>query len=263
MPRLARLAALVSLALAACGAPSPTPEQLRATLVQHPEILYDAIRAHPAEFMAVIDSVARSASSSRQARTAAEEERRIDGEFASPRRPALDHRIAFGAADAPVTIVEYTDFECPYCREERPVLVDLMKKYDGRVRLVVKHTPMEFHPHAMPAARMFEAIVRQDPQKALRFYDAMYERQDRLVAEGERYVRQAAVDVGADLARAERDAASDAVRATIDADMAEARRFGFTGTPGFLINGVSLEGAYPLPAFERIIDRHLKALASP
>ena len=257
---------LLAISAAACGGGASSDQQfqerVRSTLRAHPEIVYDAIKARPAEFMAVVDSVARSVRGGNTARSATDEARRIDAEFAAPKHPSLDHRIAFGAVNAPVTIVEYTDFECPFCREEAPVLVELMKKYGDRVRLVVKQTPMDFHPHAMAAALMFEAIVRQDAAKALRFYDLMYAKQERFASEGAEFVNHAAREVGADFARAQRDAASPEIRARVASDLEEARRFGFNGTPGFLINGVSLEGAYPLAAFERIIDRHLSTLAA-
>ena len=266
-----RLAPLLRIALFAFGAAScrdralsdqQFQDRVRSTLEAHPEIVYDAIKARPAEFMAFADSVARSVRGGNQARSASDEARRIDAEFAAPKHPSLDHRVAFGAVNAPVTIVEYTDFECPFCREEAPILVELMKKYGNRVRLVVKQSPMDFHPHAMAAALMFEAILRQDAAKALRFYDLMYAKQERFGSEGAEFVNNAAREVGADLARAQRDAASPELRARVASDLEEARRFGFNGTPGFLINGVSLEGAYPVAAFERIIDRHLSTLAA-
>jgi protein-disulfide isomerase len=165
--------------------------------------------------------------------------------------------VYFGSPTAPVTIVEYTDFECPYCRQEHPVIVELFKRYGDRIRLVVKNMPMPFHPRAMPAARMFEAVAMQDASKAPKFYDVMYDQQERLIAEGDRFLEETVQSLGLDVARARRDAASDAVTARIAADVAEARRFGIHGTPGFLVNGVLLEGAYPAEAFEHIIDRQL------
>jgi protein-disulfide isomerase len=243
--------------LSALSCASPSPEKLRETLVRQPDILLDAIRAHPSEFVVLLDSVARATQVARQASLIADQERKIENGFTNPYHPSLEHRIAFGDERAPVTIVEYTDFECPYCRQVRPTLVEVMRHYDRQVRLVVKHFPMDFHPHAMPAALMFEAIARQNPDKALRFYDAMYEQQDRLATQGEPFVDQAAVAVGADLGRARQDARSSVVRGTVDADKAEAIRFGFTGTPGFVINGVPLEGVQSLESFERVIDRLL------
>ena len=247
--------ALVAL-LAACAA-EPSPDQLRSTLTQHPEILYAAIRAHPQEFVTLLDSVARATSSARQASSAQAEERRIAAEIAHPRQPDLSQGVYFGNPSAPITIVEYTDFECPYCRQAHPVIVELFKRYGDRVRLVVKDMPMPFHPRAMPAARMFEAVAMQDASKAPKFYDVMYDHQDRLIAEGERFLEETVRSLGLDVDRAKRDAASDVVAARIAADVAEARRFGIAGTPGFLVNGVLLEGAYPVETFVAIIDRQL------
>jgi protein-disulfide isomerase len=247
--------ALVAL-LAACAA-EPSPDQLRSTLTQHPEILYAAIRAHPQEFVTLLDSVARATSSARQASSAQAEERRIETEIAHPRQPDLSQGVYFGNPSAPITIVEYTDFECPYCRQAHPVLVELFKRYGDRVRLVVKEMPMPFHPRAMPAARMFEAVAMQDASKAPKFYDVMYDHQDRLMAEGERFLEETVRSLGLDVDRAKRDAASDVVAARIAADVAEARGFGIAGTPGFLVNGVLLEGAYPVETFVAIIDRQL------
>jgi protein-disulfide isomerase len=250
--RLCTLAIL----LAACSA-EPSPDQLRSTLTQHPEILFSAIRAHPQEFVTLLDSVARATSSARQASSAQAEARRIEAEIAHPRQPDLSHGVYFGSPSAPITIVEYTDFECPYCRQEHPVIVELFKRYGDRVRLVVKDMPMPFHPRAMPAARMFEAVAMQDASKAPKFYDVMYDQQERLIAEGDRFLDETVRSLGLDVARVRRDAASDAVAARISADVAEAQRFGIKGTPGFLVNGVLLEGAYPVETFAHIIDRQL------
>ena len=253
---------LALLALLAACAAEPSPDQLRSTLTQHPEILYAAIRAHPQEFVTLLDSVARATSSARQASSAQAEERRIEAEIAHPRQPDLSQGVYFGNPSAPITIVEYTDFECPYCRQAHPVIVELFKRYGDRVRLVVKDMPMPFHPRAMPAARMFEAVAMQDASKAPKFYDVMYDHQDRLIAEGERFLEETVRSLGLDVDRAKRDAASDVVAARIAADVAEARRFGIAGTPGFLVNGVLLEGAYPVETFVAIIDRQLATTRS-
>ena len=253
---------LALLALLAACAAEPSPDQLRSTLTQHPEILYAAIRAHPQEFVTLLDSVARATSSARQASSAQAEERRIAAEIAHPRQPDLSQGVYFGNPSAPITIVEYTDFECPYCRQAHPVIVELFKRYGDRVRLVVKDMPMPFHPRAMPAARMFEAVAMQDASKAPKFYDVMYDHQDRLIAEGERFLEETVRSLGLDVDRAKRDAASEVVSARIAADVAEAQRSGIAGTPGFLVNGVLLEGAYPVETFVAIIDRQLATTRS-
>ena len=226
-------------------------------LRDHPEILMDAIRAHPEAYVTLLDSVARATQLDRDVRATAEASKRMEAGFTNPYRPALDHRIAFGNEHAPVTLVEYTDFECPFCRQVQPVLVDLMKQYPTQLRLVVKHFPLDFHPQAMPAALMFEAILKQNSGKALAFYDRMYRSQDALVSQGSAFIETAARDVGADVARARQDAATPEVRAIVEADRAEAQRFGFTGTPGFLLNGVPLAGVQTLETFRVVVDRLL------
>src|SRR5581483_5861566 len=138
----------------------PSPEQWRAMLAQHPEIVYEAFRDHPEQFSALVRSAMATADSIR-----------LDSALQHPKIPRIAHRAVLGELSAPITIVEYSDFECPYCRNARPILVALMQAHAGQMRLVVKHTPLEEHPDAMPAALLFEAIARQDANAAYRFYD--------------------------------------------------------------------------------------------
>jgi protein-disulfide isomerase len=224
-------------------------------LVEHPEIVLAAIEAHPDAFISALQKAAAKAAAA--AETPAAVSRRFDSAFAHPHEPVITRRAVLGNPAAPITIVEYSDFQCPYCRAERDVLVQLMREYGDTLRLVVKQTPLEIHPLAMPAALMYEAVARQSPMAAYRFYDDLFEHQERLTSDGAAYLTVAARAAGVDTARAAGDAKSAAVRAVVDADLDEGRRFGFTGTPGFLINGVALEGAHPIGDFEQIINRQL------
>jgi protein-disulfide isomerase len=230
-------------------------------LVQHPEVLYAAVRAHPREFIQVLNAAAQQSKGELAAQSAQDARARTDEEFRNPKVPSLAGHVVLGEPNAPITIVEYADFQCPYCRAERATVEDVLKEYSGKVKLVIKQTPLDIHPQAMDAALMFEAVALQGSRPALRFYDELYQNQGRL-GEGGSFLQSAAKKAGADVSRAIRDAKSDSARAMIKADMDEAQRFGFSGTPGFLINGVSLEGAYPRSAFEEIINRHLAALGA-
>jgi protein-disulfide isomerase len=258
--RAALLLALPSL-LAAC---SPSPEQFRATLKQHPEILAEAIRQHPAEIMEALQAAADSYQHLSQAKADQAEGERIERELAAPRHPLIGAaRAVRGAPGAPVTIVEYSDFQCPYCRREVPVLNAVLEKYPGQVRLVLKQTPLTIHAHAREAALMFEAVLRQGQDKAWRYFDLLFANQERIGAEGGGYLDAAARQAGADVARARRDARSPEVGAIVDADLAEFEQFGFSGTPGFIVNGVMLDGAKPIEAFERVITRVLAGQGAP
>jgi protein-disulfide isomerase len=243
---------------------SPSPDQLKATLKQHPEILAEAIREHPKEMMEALQAASDSYRVYAQAHAAEVEDQRIERELAAPKQPVLTgNRASRGPADAPVTIVMYSDFQCPYCRRDVPVLEALLRKYPAQVRLLLKQTPVPSHPYGRPAAEMFEALLRQDPAKAWHYHDLLFTNQERLGREGMAYLEVAAREAGADMPRARRDAAGAEVKQIIDADIAEFEAFGFTGTPGFIINGVSLDGARPQEVFEHIIQRILTTSAAP
>ena len=250
--------ALAILLCVAIGCSSdPTPEQLQRTLVEHPEVLYAAVRAHPKEFLDILAAAATEAQGQHTAQSARDDSLRIEEGLRSPKTVVVRGRAGFGNPDAPITVVEYTDFECPFCRQERDVIVELLRRHPKDVRLVVKQFPLEIHPHSAAAARMFEAVARQSPSAAYRLYDVLYTNQERLKAEGDAFIVEAARLAGADVKRAVADAASPAVAAAVSADADEAKRLGFSGTPGFLVNGVPLQGSYPLSAFESIISRQL------
>jgi protein-disulfide isomerase len=115
---------------------------------------------------------------------------------------------------------------------------------------------------AMPAAASFESIAKQDHKKADKFYHSIFENQADLVGKKEAFLKDSAKKAGADMKRLEKDLKDESVAKRIEADMEEAKKFNFSGTPGFLINGVSLRGAYPFPEFKEIIDKHLKGDAA-
>jgi len=89
---------------------------------------------------------------------------------ASPRK---EGRMVRGNPAAPVTIVEFTDFQCPYCAHGARTVSAMMAKYEGKIKLIVKHYPLPFHQAALPAALYFEGIAVQSPEKAWQFYDAL------------------------------------------------------------------------------------------
>ena len=111
---------------------------------------------------------------------------------------------------------------------------------------------MAIHPNALPAAKWFEAVAIQSPEKSWLFHDTMFKNQSSL---GEDFYKKTVKGLGLDVEKAAKDAQSQAVADKIEADTKEAKEFGFTGTPGFLINGVPLRGAYPPEEFDKIIKR--------
>ena len=235
-------------------------KMLEKAVESNPDIVFNAIKKNPKKFVEVVNEAVRTAQESSREDQEKEEQTRLEEEFKNPKQAVVeDGRVIFGSKDAPITIIEYSDFQCPYCARGFQTVKEVEKMFGDKVRIVFKHLPLDFHPMAMPAARYFEAIALQDHKKAEKFHDEVFSNQKDLNQGGEDFLKKMAKKVGADVKKAEKDLKSEAVTKRIEADMAEAKKFDFSGTPGFLINGVSIKGAYPPQEFKKIIDRHLAA----
>ncbi|MGE0526737.1 MAG: DsbA family protein [Bdellovibrionales bacterium] len=234
-------------------------QQIEKAIEENPDIVFNAIKKNPRKFVEVVNEAVRSAQETAREDEAKQEQARLEEEFKKPKEAVIeDGRVIFGPKDAAVTIVEYSDFQCPYCSKGYATVKEVMKEYGDKVRIIFKHLPLDFHPMAMPAAKYFEAIAMQDHSKAQKFHDKIFENQKDLNQGGEKFLEKTAKELGVNMAKLKKDLDSEDVKKRIEADMAEAKKFEFSGTPGFLINGVSLRGAYPFPEFKKIIDRHLE-----
>jgi len=160
-----------------------------------------------------------------------------------------------GTATAPVTIVEYSDFHCPFCRRVQPTLTALLEKYPGQVKLVYKHLPLDsLHPQARRVSEASWCAAKQD--KFWAFHDAVYadSSSDASDATLARYATTAGLDVAAFTACL----ADPETRAAIQRDVAQGEALGLSSTPGFFINGREVRGAQPLEAFVSVIDEELR-----
>lgn len=233
-------------------------QALEKAIEQNPDIVFNAIKKNPKKFIEVVNEAARTAQEGARADEEKAEQTRMEEEFKNPKQPKIeDNRVVFGAKSAPITIIEYSDFECPYCAKGYENLREVRKMYSDKVKVVYKHLPLDFHPLAMPAAKYFEAFAMQMPDKVEEFHDEIFNKQREFKEKKEEFLKSTAKKLGANMGKLMKDLESEAVKGRIAADMEEAKSFGFSGTPGFLINGVSLKGAYPPPFFQKIIDRHL------
>ena len=229
---------------------SVPPDGLKAAikmvLEEHPELILEVLQEHESTLADLVErgTIKKQIAAKRQ---------RILAELENPLEPALDdNRPIRGHSDAPITIVEYSDFECPYCAASYRTIQHVLRRFDGEVRLIYKHNPLEFHPIAEPAARYFEAIALQDHGQAWSFHDRVFEQQDQL-EEGAQRLLTIVDSLNIDHQRLQKDLSSDVVTRHIEQDRDEAQRFGFDGTPAFLINGISLIGNHPETDFIEII----------
>jgi protein-disulfide isomerase len=157
-----------------------------------------------------------------------------------------------GPSDALVTVVEFSDYECPFCSRAHATVQQLEKDYGKKLRVVMKQNPLSFHPRARPAA--LAALAAGQQGKYWEYHDALFANQKAIQdADLEKYAGQ----VGLDVARWKRDMQDPKLAATIDRDAALAQKLGASGTPAFFINGRFLSGAQPIDNFKAIIDEEL------
>ena len=156
-----------------------------------------------------------------------------------------------GAEDA-LAIVEFSDFQCPYCGRVTSTLKQVEEEYGDRVRIVFKHLPLAMHPKAPAAHAAAEAAHRQG--KFWEMHDRIFANQAQL--DPDKFAEYAQ-EIGLDMDAYESDLTSSEVKARIDADSREAAQLGVTGTPAFFVNGRFLSGAQPFSAFKALSDEEL------
>lgn len=158
-----------------------------------------------------------------------------------------------GPDDAVVTIVEWSDFQCPFCNRVTPTLAKIEEEYGDKVRVAFKHMPLSIHPQAPQAHAASEAAHRQG--KFWEMHDKIFaDQRDLSVATLASHARA----IGLDMDRYNADIADARIKKKIDDDMAQASKLGVTGTPSFFINGRFLSGAQPFENFKRMIDEALE-----
>ena len=159
---------------------------------------------------------------------------------------------AKGPDDAPITIIEFADFECPFCGRVTSTLRRIEDVYKGRVKFVWKHLPLSIHVNAVPAALAAEAARKQG--KFWEYHDKLFENQQQLtMSDLKRYSQELQLDE----ALFENHMSEPELRERVDADREEADQLEVNVTPSFFINGRYLRGAQPFEAFAKVIDEEL------
>jgi protein-disulfide isomerase len=163
-----------------------------------------------------------------------------------------------GPVDAPVTIVEFSDFECPFCKRAHATLMQLFSKYPGKVKLAYRDFPLDsIHHQAQRAAEA--ARCAQDQGKFWEYYDLLFAKSPKLAPDD---LKRYAAEVAIDGKKFEECLTAGVHKNMIQEDVNEGKRLGITGTPAFFINGRPLTGAQPLEAFTRVIDDELKRVTA-
>jgi protein-disulfide isomerase len=158
-----------------------------------------------------------------------------------------------GPADAPVTFVEFADFQCPYCRRAHPVVARLLMEYGDRIRYVFRDYPLGFHARAVPASRA--ALCASEQDKYWDYYESLKVMTGDL---SDNDLEKRAKDVGLDVEAFNSCMASGRFKDYVDQGFADGQALGVTGTPSYFINGRMIVGAKPYEDFKAIIDEEIQ-----
>jgi protein-disulfide isomerase len=169
----------------------------------------------------------------------------------------LDDRAFRGKADAPVTMVVYSDFTCPYCRQAEYDVSRLQRKYDGKLRVTFKALPKD-DPISATAAKFATAAFLLDPVKGWEFHDALFNGAEQYERDGEEFLKKTAESLGYDFKKLKSEANAPAVQQRLDFDSKEADNLGISGTPHFLINDLMVRGAVGRELFEEAVETALR-----
>lgn len=187
----------------------------------------------------------------RKAQEEANKPQPVEGDFA-------DDDAVFGDPDAPVTIVEFSDYECPFCKRHfTQTFPEIKKNYidTGKVKLIFRDFPLGFHPNAEKSAMAAECVRDQLGDKGYyTYHDLLFETNDL----SESSLKNLAGEAGANENTFTSCLTSGKFKDEVQKDLADGQRAGINGTPGFLINNRRISGAQPYAAFEAIIEEELK-----
>ena len=159
-----------------------------------------------------------------------------------------------GKDGAPVTIVEFSDYQCPFCKRAEPIVNEVLKRYPDQVRVVFRHFPLDqIHPRARPAAEA--AMCATEQGKVWEFHETLFAGGGLEEADLTTY----AESTGLDKAKFQACVAERRFKDKVEADSVAGREAGVSGTPAFFVNGIMLSGAKPVEEFVEVIERELKA----
>ena len=176
----------------------------------------------------------------------------LEAQFKNPVKIDPGKSPVKGPENAKVTIIEYSDFQCPYCKRGKETMDAVLTAYPKDVKVVFKHYPLPFHKEAEPAAKASWAAQQQG--KFWEFHDELFNNQDKL---GAGFYLETAKKLKLDEKKfkADMESAEAAKQVKLDADTGS--KNGIQGTPGFFVNGVAVKGAYPVDHFKKLVDRWL------
>ena len=157
-----------------------------------------------------------------------------------------------GSASAPIEMIEFSDFQCPFCLRADPTVQNVLSTYGDRIRFVYRHYPLPNHPFARPAAEA--AACAGEQGKFWPYHDKLFASPSKL---SDVDLKQHAADLGLNTVQFNSCVDTHKLKAQVDKDLKDGEEAGVNGTPAFFINGRMLSGAQPFDVFKKLIDEEL------
>lgn len=210
-------------------------EQVLQVIRDHPEVILESVQAYQ----------------QKQYEAQQQAQQAFLQEMAANPQGAIGKSPTTGAAEPKIVLLEFSDFECPYCGEVRLTLKQFLARHPQEVTLAYKHFPLSaIHPEAISAAKAAWAALQQG--KFWEYHDALFAQQKNL---GEELYVATAKDLNLNLAQFNRDRNSQVATQAIGQDMVMAEKLGISGTPFFVMNGEAFSGAVRVSDFEKVLAR--------
>lgn len=226
-------------------------QKVQELMLQHPEIILDVLRQNSE---AVLD-IAQQGSSERRIRILKAQWKE---DSTQKKDVNLNKRPFLGNKDAPVTIIAFSDFTCPYCQQASETVDRILERYGDKVNYYFKHTPLGRDGISRIASEYFVAAADQNQEKAWALYREIFSSRERLVVEGEKYLKDTAKFVGLDMKKMNAYLKTKKAQILINEDLEDAKKLGIEGTPYFLINNMIIRGALPHDLFKSAVDMALE-----
>ncbi|HEY9672709.1 MAG TPA: thioredoxin domain-containing protein [Waterburya sp.] len=246
-PWVFRLVALaLCLGLASCSIPPSQADNQKSTDSDLEAKVLQIIRKHPE---VIVESV--QAYQQKQAEQQQQAQKAFLEQMKTNPKSVIGDSPATGASDQKIVLLEFSDFQCPYCAKAHTTLKQFMATHQNQVTLVYKFLPLtQIHPEAMSSAKAAWAANKQG--KFWQFHDALFENQNKL---GEPLYIATAKALNLDLKRFDQDRNSEAATAAIQKDMDMAEQIGVTGTPFLVMNGEFIAGGVQIPNLEATLKQ--------
>ena len=222
-----------------------------------PKQLAKVIKDDPKTFFKALEETHKEVQKIQAKQKQEEARKKLDEQIENPLPIETEGRVTFGNEAAPITIVEFSDFQCPFCSQAAERMSALREKYDGKVKLVYKNLPLvRIHPFAKPAAEYFEAVALISHDKAREFHDEIFYNFDKYAQlRNETEINKAIKDIikkiGLKMKTVKENL--EVAKKTVQADIEEANKLKVGGTPSFFVNGIDAKDI----GIQAIIDKLL------